>query len=108
MFAMMTHIMIIYVVNTILHLIHIIMIDTMYLHMMLFVGNLLSRATVAPLGCLYIIGIPFAATLANLATINRLLLIGDVSAGVLFIRIGQAVEMTAMRTPLVWYGFRQM
>ena len=55
MFAMMTHIMIIYVVNTILHLIYIIMIDIIHFHMMPLVGNILCRATVAPSGCRYII-----------------------------------------------------
>ena len=52
MFAMMTYIVTINVVDTILHLIHIIVIDALYFHMMLFVGNLLSGATVAPSGCL--------------------------------------------------------
>ena len=99
MFAMMTHIMIIYVVNKILYLIYIILIDIIHFNMMLLVGNILCRATVAPSGCRYIIGVPFAAALANLTTINRLLLIGDVSAGVLFIRIRQAVDMTALGTP---------
>ena len=65
---MMTHIMIIYVVNKILHLIYIILIDIIYFNMMLLVGNILCRATVAPSGCRYIIGVPFAAALANLTT----------------------------------------